>query len=46
MRKADRASADEGEKNIGAADEILADAHLVMLDDPDFVEGMTNIDNG
>ena len=34
---------DEAEKNIGAAEAEIFDAHLLMLDDPDFVEGMTNL---
>lgn len=34
---------DEAEKNIGAAEAEIFDAHLLMLDDPDFVEGMTGI---
>ena len=34
---------DDAEKNIGAAEAEIFDAHLMMLDDPDFVEGMTNI---
>ena len=34
---------DEAEKNIGAAEAEIFDAHLLMLDDPDFVEGITNL---
>ena len=34
---------DEAEKNIGAAEAEIFDAHLLMLDDPDFVEGMTGL---
>lgn len=34
---------DEAEKNIGAAEAEIFDAHMLMLDDPDFVEGMTNL---
>ena len=34
---------DEAEKTIGAAEAEIFDAHLLMLDDPDFVEGMTNL---
>ena len=34
---------DDAKKNIGAAEAEIFDAHLLMLDDPDFVEGMTNI---
>ena len=34
---------DEAEKNIGAAEAEIFDAHLLMLDDPDFIEGMTNL---
>ena len=34
---------DEAEKNIGASEAEIFDAHLLMLDDPDFVEGMTNL---
>ena len=34
---------DEAEKNIGASEAEIFDAHLLMLDDPDFIEGMTNL---
>ena len=34
---------DEAEKNIGAAEAEIFDAHLLMLDAPDFVEGITNL---
>ncbi len=34
---------DEAEKNIGPEEAEIFDAHLLMLDDPDFVEGMTNL---
>ncbi|HIX91050.1 MAG TPA: phosphoenolpyruvate--protein phosphotransferase [Candidatus Agathobaculum pullicola] len=34
---------DEAEKNIGAEEAEIFDAHLLMLDDPDFIEGMTNL---
>lgn len=34
---------DEAEKNIGPKEAEIFDAHLLMLDDPDFYEGMTNI---
>lgn len=33
---------DETEKNIGPKEAEIFDAHLMMLEDPDFVEGMTN----
>ena len=33
---------DETEKNIGPEEAEIFDAHLMMLEDPDFVEGMTN----
>lgn len=33
---------DEAEKNLGPAEAEIFDAHLLMLEDPDFVEGMTN----
>lgn len=33
---------DEAEKSIGAAEAEIFDAHVMMLEDPDFVEGMTN----
>jgi len=32
----------EAEKNLGPAEAEIFDAHLLMLEDPDFVEGMTN----
>ena len=34
---------EEAEKNIGAAEAEIFDAHLLMIDDPDFIEGMTNL---
>nr|WP_297275908.1 phosphoenolpyruvate--protein phosphotransferase [uncultured Agathobaculum sp.] len=34
---------DEAEKNIGASEAEIFDAHLLMLEDPDFIEGMTKL---
>ena len=34
---------DETEKNIGPEEAEIFDAHLMMLEDPDFIEGMTNM---
>lgn len=34
---------DEAERTIGPEEAEIFDAHLMMLDDPDFVEGMTNM---
>ena len=33
---------DDAEKNIGPEEAEIFDAHLMMLEDPDFVEGMTD----
>ena len=34
---------DETEKNIGPEEAEIFNAHLMMLEDPDFIEGMTNM---